>query len=396
MNPVGSSKVSSAFGVQRSYEKHPGVDIAVPSGTALKSPADGIVVTAHPNLNNMCGGTIDIDYGNGFWSRFCHVKKIDVSKGDKVSRGQVVGQTGGGKSDTGRGNSRGPHLHFTLKKDGKLVDPMQYVDKYDVGTQEFPMSASTKSSDSTNWDDFFSKDTSKVLDKIDTTNLSRYRTDDPLLKAILEPLKNFSGIKLEMTQLYDVISEDYTLRNGKEKSRKEYEVEPGNRIVNPEDGVVTFIGNTSDCGKAVLIQHNIDGQKYYTQFCNVDNIKVTTGEDVPAGKVIGISNSVVIINLLNRSKSKISFSELKSKKNKPSNSDNDFNKKYEKSSSKRGGDPLLDLALKPLKVFDIGNIKSASETDQVPSYKWVDWVKKNTISKNESIEKNLNNIRRLL
>lgn len=122
------------FGQKRSYEIHPGTDIPVPSGTEIKAPADGVVVAAIAN-QYPCGGTLDIDYGNGFWSRFCHVKRIDVKNGDKISQGQVIGLTGGGANDFGRGNSQGAHLHFTLKKDGQKVDPMDYMGKFDMGTQ---------------------------------------------------------------------------------------------------------------------------------------------------------------------------------------------------------------------------------------------------------------------
>jgi murein DD-endopeptidase MepM/ murein hydrolase activator NlpD len=189
MNPVGSSSVSSPFGEKRTYETHPGVDIPVPSGTSIKAPLDGVVKTANINHNRQCGGTIDIDYGNGFWSRFCHCRRIDVKEGDIVKRGQVVGQTGGKKGETGAGNSGGPHLHFTLKKDGKNVDPMKYIDKIDAGTSDFSMSAATQSSDGdseTNWDDFFSGD-GKLTSKI--SKVSK-KFSDPLLSKILKPLED--------------------------------------------------------------------------------------------------------------------------------------------------------------------------------------------------------------
>ena len=121
------SGARSNFGEKRKYEVHPGVDIAVPVGTQVLAPMDGVVKTANFNGNRLCGATIDIDYGNGFWSRFCHMSRIDVKKGDIVKQGQVVGLSGGKVNAPGSGNSGGPHLHFTLKKDGKLVDPLQYV-----------------------------------------------------------------------------------------------------------------------------------------------------------------------------------------------------------------------------------------------------------------------------
>lgn len=122
------SKINHPFGEKRSYEIHPGVDLATPSGTPVKAPMDGEVVNVNNN-GRLCGGTIDIDYKNGFWSRFCHIKRIDVKEGQIVKQGEVVGLSGGAANDPQRGNSKGAHLHFTLRKDGKLVDPMDYVNK---------------------------------------------------------------------------------------------------------------------------------------------------------------------------------------------------------------------------------------------------------------------------
>lgn len=128
----GEIKVTSPFGQKRSYETHPGVDLRAKSGTQLLSPADGEVVLADPNNNPKCGGTLDIQFADGFWCRFCHVKSFSVKKGDKVKQGQVIGLSGGDENDLGRGNSKNAHIHFTLKKDGKLVDPMNYLNKVTI------------------------------------------------------------------------------------------------------------------------------------------------------------------------------------------------------------------------------------------------------------------------
>lgn len=68
------------------------------------------------------------------------------------------------------------------------------------------------------------------------------------------------------------------------------------------------------------------------------------------------------------------------------------------SPKKRTSDPLLSLLTKPLDMLNFDNVKTSSEVDQVPEYKWVDWMKKNitTTSKNESIERNINKIKKLL
>ena len=392
MNPVGSSKVSSAFGVKRSYETHPGVDIPVPSGTAIKAPADGIVKTANPNHNRQCGGTIDIDYGNGFWSRFCHVKRVDVSQGSVVKRGQVVGLSGGGSDDPGRGNSQGPHLHFTLKKDGKLVDPMNYVDKFDVGTQDIPMSAGTKSSE-TNWDDFFSKDTQI---KKDTT--SKERSEDPILKKILEPLKNAVMMKLEHRDMITPINEVYELSNGRYISSVEYSVDNDKKVLNPEDGKVVFVGNRDNCKDSVIIQHMIEKKIYYTEFCSVSNIKVRPDQTLSKNKVIGTAGRDTVARILDRSKSKISFRQFDSDTEVDDKDKKRKENKPEKPKLDSRKDPILDLLTKPLRALDVdtSNIKTVSKTDEVQPYKWVDWVKKNTVSKNESIRENIKQIKRLL
>ena len=395
MNPVGASNVSSPFGQKRSYETHPGVDIPVPSGTSIKAPLDGVVKTANINHNRMCGGTIDIDYGNGFWSRFCHCSKIDVKEGDIVKRGQVVGQTGGKKGETGAGNSGGPHLHFTLKKDGKLVDPMKYIDKINAGTSDFSMSGATQSSDGdskTNWDDFFNKDTSKLLDKV----VGPKKSSDPLLAKILKPLEDALNLKTEMMESLPVLSEQYSLQNGSAYSSYEYIIRQGKDLKSPEKGVVTFVGNDSTCRNTIIIRHEIERKTFYTQFCNVEFPKVSNNEKVSKGQKLGSSSSNITATVLDKSKSKIKFKDVESIGLKVKVKDKE--PKEPKEPKKRTSDPLLSLLTKPLDMLNFDNVKTSSEVDQVPEYKWVDWMKKNitTTSKNESIERNINKIKKLL
>ena len=395
MNPVGASNVSSPFGAKRSYETHPGVDIPVPSGTSIKAPLDGVVKTANINHNRMCGGTIDIDYGNGFWSRFCHCSKIDVKEGDIVKRGQVVGQTGGKKGETGAGNSKGPHLHFTLKKDGELVDPMKYIDKINAGTSDFSMSGATQSSDGdskTNWDDFFNKDTSKLLGKV----VGPKKSSDPLLAKIFKPLEDALNLKTEMMESLPVLSEQYSLQNGSAYSSYEYIIRQGKDLKSPEKGVVTFVGNDSTCRNTIIIRHEIERKTFYTQFCNVEFPKVSNNEKVSKGQKLGSSSSNITATVLDKSKSKIKFKDVESIGLKVKVKDKE--PKEPKEPKKRTSDPLLSLLTKPLDMLNFDNVKTSSEVDQVPEYKWVDWMKKNitTTSKNESIERNINKIKKLL
>lgn len=132
-SPLKSFVVGTKFGAVRpgidTKRPHSGIDLKATTGTELFSPGDGKVVKANMGENGGCGGSIWINHQNGLESRFCHCSKIFVKVGDVVKRGQKVGLTGGGRNDPGRGFSTGAHLHYTLTKNGSLVDPLAYVDK---------------------------------------------------------------------------------------------------------------------------------------------------------------------------------------------------------------------------------------------------------------------------
>jgi murein DD-endopeptidase MepM/ murein hydrolase activator NlpD len=139
-SPLKNFKVGSKFGITRkgldTVRPHSGIDLFAQTGTELFSPGDGKVVKADMGENGGCGGSIWINHENGLESRFCHCSKINVKTGDNVKRGQLVGLTGGGKNDPGRGFSTGPHLHYTLAKNGQLIDPLNYIEQkfYDKNT----------------------------------------------------------------------------------------------------------------------------------------------------------------------------------------------------------------------------------------------------------------------
>ena len=128
-SPLDKVSVNSGFG-QRWGRLHNGVDLAA-NAIEVKSPADGVVEIGDIK-NDSCGGTIVISHAGGYKTGFCHMQKIIVKPGDNVKQGDVIGISGGGKGDIGRGRSDGRHLHFTLRKDGKVVDPMDYINKTGV------------------------------------------------------------------------------------------------------------------------------------------------------------------------------------------------------------------------------------------------------------------------
>lgn len=381
------SKINHGFGEKRSYETHPGVDLSTPSGTQVKAPLSGKVVNVKPN-QYPCGGTIDIDYGNGFWSRFCHMKQISVKQGDIVGRGDVVGLSGGGADDPGKGNSKGAHLHFTLKKDGKLVDPMLYINKFDVGTSEFPMSGGTQSTDKSGWDEFFSKDGASSAAAAKTPKL------DPLLKSILSPLEKALNLKTENVEFVKTMSESLSLEGGRLKSKNIFSVKSGMNMLCPEDGKVLNISDSKDCSKGILIKHSVDNQDYYSKFCNL-RPKVTQGESVPKGRSVGVANENATIQIFDRKQKAINLTNFVNTAN-----DEDISRDPKRKEKKKiqSMDPLLNLALSPLRLLNLPDLdmKSATSSGSTEPFKAVKWLKSNSLTKNESVERNIKQIKKLL
>jgi murein DD-endopeptidase MepM/ murein hydrolase activator NlpD len=100
---------------------HNGVDFAGKEGSEIIAVASGIVVES--GERNGYGGTININHGGGFQTRYAHNKKNLVSVGDVVKKGQVIALMG----STGR--STGPHVHFEVYKYGRPVDPASYINR---------------------------------------------------------------------------------------------------------------------------------------------------------------------------------------------------------------------------------------------------------------------------
>jgi murein DD-endopeptidase MepM/ murein hydrolase activator NlpD len=115
---------TSTFGLKRVLNgepksPHSGIDIAGPTGTAVKAPADARVA----DIGNYyyCGKTLTLDMGQGLFSVYCHLSKIKVNPGQKVKQGQLVGRIGA----TGR--TTGPNLHWTVRLNEVPVDPHVFL-----------------------------------------------------------------------------------------------------------------------------------------------------------------------------------------------------------------------------------------------------------------------------
>jgi murein DD-endopeptidase MepM/ murein hydrolase activator NlpD len=118
-----AGRISGLFGAQRVYKGEPGsyhsgTDVAVPTGTIVTAPADGVVILAADHPFTLEGNLLMLDHGMGLNSAFLHLSRIDVKPGDHVRRGQPIGASG----MTGR--ATGPHLHWSLRWNDAKLDPM--------------------------------------------------------------------------------------------------------------------------------------------------------------------------------------------------------------------------------------------------------------------------------
>jgi peptidoglycan DL-endopeptidase CwlO len=117
--------VVSPFGprtINGSYENHPGIDIAVPSGTPIRAAAAGTVLfTQSEATSGGYGNYTCIDHGGGLSTCYAHQSSFAVSQGQHVSQGQVIGY-----SDC-TGYCFGPHLHFEVRINGAVQDPLNYL-----------------------------------------------------------------------------------------------------------------------------------------------------------------------------------------------------------------------------------------------------------------------------
>lgn len=117
--PVKSSyRFTSGFG-QRWGRLHAGADFAGPVGTPIYATADGVVTFA--GWSSGYGRLIKIQHDFGLETRYAHLNKIRVQSGQRVQRGQRIGDLGNS------GRSTGPHLHYEVRVGGTPVNPMNYI-----------------------------------------------------------------------------------------------------------------------------------------------------------------------------------------------------------------------------------------------------------------------------
>ena len=119
-----NSKITSSFGKKRVYNGifksyHSGTDYKAAVGTPIKAVNDGIVSIAQDRF--YAGNSIVINHGQGIYSCYFHLSKMNFKPGDRVKKGEIIGLSG----NTGR--VTGPHLHFAFRVHSAIVDPLQLM-----------------------------------------------------------------------------------------------------------------------------------------------------------------------------------------------------------------------------------------------------------------------------
>lgn len=121
-----SGRMSSSFGnrvhpIHQKVKFHAGLDLAVPRGTSVEASADGVVSFA--GWSGGYGNLLVIKHADGRETRYGHLEKLNVSEGQTVLAGQQVALSGS------TGKSTGPHLHFEIRENGKVLNPLNILTK---------------------------------------------------------------------------------------------------------------------------------------------------------------------------------------------------------------------------------------------------------------------------
>ena len=122
--PIETGWLSSYYGVRKDPftgmpAMHKGLDFAGEEGAAVVATGSGVVTWSDSRFGY--GNLIEVDHGDGIVTRYGHNKKLLVSVGDIVTKGQKISLMG----STGR--STGPHVHYEVLQKGKQIDPLPYV-----------------------------------------------------------------------------------------------------------------------------------------------------------------------------------------------------------------------------------------------------------------------------
>ncbi|WP_459788446.1 peptidoglycan DD-metalloendopeptidase family protein [Alteriqipengyuania sp. 357] len=128
--PIGSRYGMRRHPILRYKRMHAGVDYRARYGTPIVAPTDGRVTSA--GRAGGCGNAVRLSHEGGLSTRFCHMSRMAVSRGQYVQRGQTIGYVGS------TGLSTGPHLHYEMYRGGRHVDPLsvRYVTRAQLSGAE--------------------------------------------------------------------------------------------------------------------------------------------------------------------------------------------------------------------------------------------------------------------
>lgn len=117
-------RMASGYGwridpVYKIQKFHEGMDFTCPVGTEVHVTGDGVVEAVNFSFRGY-GNEIIVNHGYGYRTRYAHLSKFKVRPGQKVTRGEVIGNTGN------TGKSTGPHLHYEVLKNGGAVNPVYF------------------------------------------------------------------------------------------------------------------------------------------------------------------------------------------------------------------------------------------------------------------------------
>ena len=121
---VDLTRMASGFGMRphpiyKTIKMHTGMDFSAPTGTDIYATGNGKVVKVQKNRGGY-GNLVVIDHGYGYTTFYAHLSRFNVRKGQTVNRGEIIGYVG----NTGR--SRGPHLHYEVRKNTKPINPVNF------------------------------------------------------------------------------------------------------------------------------------------------------------------------------------------------------------------------------------------------------------------------------
>jgi len=122
--PVQKWEMNSGFGVRKDpftggYAQHQGLDMGAEMRTPIAATGEGKIT--HADFDGNYGRMVEIDHGNGLMTRYGHMSRILVKKGDVVKRGTIIGQIGCS------GRCSGPHVHYEVLNNGRPVNPLKFL-----------------------------------------------------------------------------------------------------------------------------------------------------------------------------------------------------------------------------------------------------------------------------